>query len=194
MKTSCSYPGLSRNVEQNVWPSLNGVAFFHFNSGNVLLSPYMCIYCFPKSPLTTGRPIYWKNNSFYACFELLLSAYSSRRKAVCGAVAWPGAGKGPVASLPHKPCPSQCGDILNHMVGMWPCPWRDSSLFSLPSPCDGIIPAHLVDLMVILNSVHPHICQVQMFVGWHCAGGDVDRVESMPLQLRCIKQCGPLNQ
>lgn len=200
MKISWSYPSLPRNVEQNLWPPLNGDAFSRFNFGNVILSPYetgvdavmhMSLYCFLKSPLTTDTPIYWKKQFFLLTFLITaVCLFLMKKSKVWEDVAWLRAGKGPLVSLSHEPCPSQCGDILNHTVGMWPCPWKASILFYLPSPCDGIIPAHLpfmkpipgntgthsalLDPIVMLNAVHPHICQVQMFVGWHCAGSDVD--------------------
>lgn len=59
---------------------------------------------------------------------------------------------------------------MNSRVGMCPCPWKASNIF-LFSPCDGIIPVHLpplswehrhsqglVEQMILLNGVHPHIC------------------------------------
>lgn len=123
--------------------------FFHFNSGNVVLGPHktgvhMCIYCFPKSPLTHRYAKLLEKQFFLCMFEITaVLLFIMKKSKMWGAVAWPGPGKGPVASLPHEPCPSQCGDVPNHIVGLWPCPWRASTLFSLPSPCDGIIPAHL---------------------------------------------------
>lgn len=139
-----------------------------------------------------------------------LCLFLMKKSKVWEAVAWLRAGKGPLVSLSREPCPSQCGEILNHTVGTWPCPWRASTLFSLPSPRDGIIPAHLpsmktipgktgthsalLDPIVMLNGVYPHIYQVQMFVGWHCAGSGVDRVENTPPHHWWIQQCSPLNQ
>lgn len=39
----------------------------------------------------------------------------------------------------------------------------------------------------------PRVCQVQPFVGWHCAGSDVDGVGSGPPHRWWIEQCCPLN-
>lgn len=50
-----------------------------------------------------------------------------------------------------------------------------------------------VNLPAMLNGVHPRVCQVQPFVGWHCAGSDVDGVGSRPPHRWWIEQCCPLN-
>lgn len=163
----------------------------------------------PQICQSTGKKTILFINAFNYCC-LPHEEYLMKKNKVWEAVAWLRAGKGPLVSLSHEPCPSQCGDILNHTVGTWPCPWRASTLFSLHSPCDGIIPAHLpsmkpipgntgthsalLDPIVMLNGVYPHIYQVQMFVGWHCAGSGVDRVENTPPHHWWIQQCSPLNQ
>lgn len=157
---------------------------------------YMCICCFSKFPLNTAMPIYWKALILMCVLNgCCLPILHEEKQSVRGC-----------SLSSHEPCPSWWVIILNSMARMWPRPWRTPNIF-LSSPCDGIIPVHLpplswecrstqglVELMMLFNGVHPHICYLQMLVEWHCAGGNVGRMESLPPHCQWLDQRGSLNK